>query len=77
MIYTSIAIVLVGFILEYLLGGELNPFLRGIIGSFSTFVGLLFWDWMYPKSIYLFGILFVSVIIGLIDFFVPVHERYR
>lgn len=73
----SLAITFIGYLMELLLGTELNPFTRGIIGSLSTFGTLLIFQWLSPYTVHLFGTLFVTLWIGVIDFFVPVHERYR
>ncbi|TCS96681.1 hypothetical protein [Hazenella coriacea] len=73
----SIAITLVGWLLEVFLGGTLNPFARGLIAITLTVLGLISTSIMVQEAnITLLGIVTASLWVGVIDFFVPVKGRY-
>ena len=72
----AIVIAILGFIVETLLGENISPQNRGIVGFITAAAVIYFAQFMVPTmSVTWWGALLASVVIGLIDAFVPTELR--
>ncbi|MDD2401381.1 MAG: phage holin family protein [Clostridia bacterium] len=76
-IIASVAIVLLGWIAEKLLGKNVTPRSRGIIGFISASVVIYLAQFIVPGSIKVnvLGAVLASLVIGLVDAVVPTEIR--
>lgn len=74
---TAISISVIGWLVELILGSGITPYARGMIGIFVTAAVLvsahLFIDG-YKMTV--LGVIWGSLLIGVIDIFIPVGARY-
>ncbi|HHY04721.1 MAG TPA: phage holin family protein [Thermoanaerobacterales bacterium] len=72
----AIIIAVLGFIAESLLGDKVSPQNRGIVGFITSAVVIYFAQYLVPAmSVTWWGALLASVVIGVIDMFVPTELR--
>lgn len=72
----AIVIAILGFIVESLLGDKISPQSRGIVGFITAAVVIYLAQFVVPAmSVTWWGALLASLIIGVIDAFVPTELR--
>lgn len=72
----AIVIAVVGWIIEMFFGRRLSPYGRGIIGFLSGAVVIYISQFVVPgMHVTLFGALLASLVIGIIDLFIPTEIR--
>lgn len=72
----AIVIAILGFIVESLLGDKVSPQSRGIVGFITAAVVIYFAQFMVPAmSVTWWGALLASLVIGVVDAFVPTELR--
>lgn len=73
----ALVIAVLGWIAEQLLGKKATPQARGIVGFISAAVVIYLSQYIVPNSIQvnIIGALLASLVIGLVDAFVPTHLR--
>lgn len=76
-IIAAVVIAFLGWVAEKLLGKNVTPRSRGLIGFISAAVVIYLAQFIVPQSIdvNIFGALLASLIIGVIDAFVPTEIR--
>ncbi|MDD4146115.1 MAG: phage holin family protein [Clostridia bacterium] len=76
-VIAAIVIALLGWVVEKLLGDKVTPRSRGLVGFISAAVVIYLAQYIVPGSISvsIFGALLASLVIGLIDIFVPTELR--
>ncbi|MDD2212760.1 MAG: phage holin family protein [Clostridia bacterium] len=76
-VIAAIVIALLGWVVEKLLGDKVTPRSRGLVGFISAAVVIYLAQYIVPGSISvsIFGALLASLVIGLIDVFVPTELR--
>jgi putative membrane protein len=73
----SVVIALLGWLVESILGHDISPYARGIVGFITSAVILYLTGWILPGvRITFFGALIAALIIGLVDIFVPSRARF-
>lgn len=74
----AIVIALLGWAMEALFGRHISPYGRGLVGFISGAVVLYVAQLFVPAMrVTILGALFASLIIGIIDLFVPTEMRGR
>jgi len=72
----AIVIAILGFIVESLLGNKISPQNRGIVGFITAAVVIYFAQFLVPAmSVTWWGALLASIVIGVVDAFVPTELR--
>lgn len=72
----AIAIAVVGYLVEAVLGNRVSPQSRGVIGFLTAAVVIWLAQFVVPTmQVTVFGALLASLVIGLIDAFVPTELR--
>jgi len=72
----AIVISILGFIAESLLGNKISPQNRGIVGFITAAVVIYFAQYLVPAmDVTWWGALLASLVIGIIDAFVPTELR--
>ncbi|GMA51911.1 membrane protein [Alicyclobacillus contaminans] len=72
----AVVIALLGWAVEALFGRNISPYGRGIVGFISSAVVIYAAGWFVPgMRVTLLGALLASLIIGIIDLFVPTELR--
>lgn len=73
----AIVIAVLGYVVELLLGKNISPRSRGIIGFASAAVVIYLAQFVVPNmlSVNMLGAVLAAVVIGLIDSFVPTELR--
>jgi putative membrane protein len=72
----AIVIAILGFIVESLLGKKISPQNRGIVGFITAAVVIYFAQFLVPAmNVTWWGALLASLVIGIIDAFVPTELR--
>lgn len=73
----ALVIAVLGWIAEQLLGKKATPQARGIVGFISAAVVIYLSQYIVPNSIQvnIIGALLASLVIGLVDAFVPTQLR--
>ena len=72
----AIVISILGFIAENLLGNKISPQNRGIVGFITAAVVIYFAQYLVPAmNVTWWGALLASLVIGIIDAFVPTELR--
>ena len=76
-VIAAIVIALLGWIVEKLLGDKVTPRSRGIVGFISAAVVIYLAQYVVPDSISvsILGALLASLVIGLVDVFIPTEIR--
>lgn len=73
---SAIVIAILGFIVESLFGEKISPQNRGIVGFLTSAVVIYFAQFLVPSmAVTWWGALLASVVIGIIDMFVPTELR--
>ncbi|RAL26788.1 phage holin family protein [Thermoflavimicrobium daqui] len=74
--FASIVIAGVGWVIESFLGKDISPFARGVVGFIVSAVVVLLTAWLIPGiRISFLGALLASLVIGVIDIFIPTRTR--
>lgn len=77
-IVAAVVIALIGWAMEALFGRRISPYGRGIVGFISGAIVLYFAQLFVPgMRITILGALLASLVIGIIDLFVPTEFRKR
>lgn len=72
----AVAIAVLGYLAELVVGEKASPQSRGLIGFISAAVVIFLAQFIVPTmSVTVFGALLAAVIIGLVDAFVPTVLR--
>ncbi len=72
----AIVIAILGFIVESLLGENISPQSRGIVGFITAAAVIYFAQFLVPAmNVTWWGALLASLVIGVIDAFVPTELR--
>lgn len=73
----AVVIAIIGYIVEAILGDNISPRSRGIVGFITAAVVIYVAQFIIPSyfSVSLIGALIAAFIIGLIDAFVPTELR--
>lgn len=72
----AIAIAAIGFVVETFLGKRVSPQSRGIVGFVTAAVVIYVAQFLVPTmSVTLLGAILASLVIGLVDAFVPTELR--
>jgi len=72
----SLVIALLGYVMEKIFGGRVSPHARGAIGFLTAAVVIYLAQFIIPTMrVSIIGALLASVVIGLIDIFVPTELR--
>lgn len=72
----AIVIAILGFIIESLFGDQISPQNRGVVGFITAAVVIYLAQFIVPAmSVTWWGALLASVVIGIIDAFVPTELR--
>ncbi|AEE91234.1 conserved membrane protein of unknown function [Tepidanaerobacter acetatoxydans Re1] len=72
----AIVIAILGFIVESLFGDKVSPQSRGIVGFITAAVVIYFAQFLVPAmSVTWWGALLTSLVIGVVDAFVPTELR--
>lgn len=73
----AIVIAVLGFVVESLLGKNVSPRSRGIVGFVTAVVVIYLAQFIVPSmlSVSLLGAILAALVIGLIDAFVPTELR--
>ena len=76
-VVAAIVIALLGWVVEKLLGEKVTPRSRGLVGFISAAVVIYLAQYIVPGSISvsILGALLASLVIGLIDAFIPTEIR--
>ena len=76
-VIAAIVIAFLGWIVEKLLGDKVTPRSRGIVGFISAAVVIYLAQYIVPDSISvsIIGALLASLVIGLVDGFIPTEIR--
>lgn len=76
-VIAAIVIALLGWVVEKLLGEKVTPRSRGVVGFISAAVVIYLAQYIVPGSISvsILGALLASLVIGLIDVFIPTEIR--
>ena len=76
-VLAAIVIALLGWVAEKLLGDKVTPHSRGLVGFLSAAVVIYLSQFIVPGSISVtvVGALLASLLIGLIDLFIPTEIR--
>lgn len=76
-VVAAIVIALLGWVVEKLLGEKVTPRSRGLVGFISAAVVIYLAQYIVPGSISVsvLGALLASLVIGLIDIFIPTEIR--
>ncbi|HHY06363.1 MAG TPA: phage holin family protein [Clostridia bacterium] len=76
-VVAAIVIALLGWVVEKLLGDKVTPRSRGLVGFISAAVVIYLAQYIVPGSISVsvLGALLASLVIGLIDIFIPTEIR--
>ncbi|RXT04950.1 phage holin family protein [Ammoniphilus sp. CFH 90114] len=76
-IVTAAVIAALGWIFEAFFGGELSPYGRGIAGFLSTALIIYLTKFIvYGVEVTLIGALLASLLVGIIDLFLPAKSRF-
>ncbi|MFC4766950.1 phage holin family protein [Effusibacillus consociatus] len=77
-ILAAIVIAALGWVIERLFGREVSPFARGIAGFLSSAAVIYIAQWFVPgMRVTILGALLASLVIGIIDLFVPSNVMRR
>lgn len=77
-ILAAIVIAALGWAIERLFGREVSPFTRGIAGFLSSAAVIYIAQWFVPgMRVTILGALLASLVIGIIDLFVPSNVMRR
>ncbi|HHX74116.1 MAG: phage holin family protein [Firmicutes bacterium] len=72
----AIVIALLGFIVESVLGKQVSPQNRGIVGFIVSALVIYAAQWLVPgMSVTILGAALAALVIGIIDAFVPTELR--
>ncbi|HHV78005.1 MAG TPA: phage holin family protein [Firmicutes bacterium] len=72
----AIVIAVIGFVIESVLGKKVSPQARGVVGFISAAVVIYLTQFLVPTMrVSILGALIASVVIGVIDMFVPTELR--
>lgn len=72
----AIVIAILGFIIESLFGNQISPQNRGVVGFITSAVVIYLAQFLVPAmSVTWWGALLASVVIGIVDAFVPTELR--
>ncbi|MGI6686247.1 MAG: phage holin family protein [Bacillota bacterium] len=73
----AVVIAVLGYVVEKLLGKEISPYGRGIVGFISAAVVIYLSQYIIPDylSVSLIGSLLAALVIGIVDAFVPTALR--
>jgi putative membrane protein len=72
----AIAIAIIGYLVEALFGKNISPQNRGIVGFLTAAVVIYLSQFIVPGiTVTIFGALLASLVIGIIDAFVPTKLR--
>lgn len=72
----AVAIAVIGWVVETLIGKKVSPQGRGLIGFLSAAVVIYLVQFLVPTMrVSILGALIASVVIGVIDLFVPTELR--
>lgn len=76
-VIAAVVIALLGWVMEKLLGKNITPSSRGFIGFISAAVVIYLAQYIVPGSISVsvIGALLASLVIGLVDAFIPTEIR--
>ncbi|MGI6587408.1 MAG: phage holin family protein [Peptococcia bacterium] len=76
-VIAALVIAFLGWVVEKLLGEKVTPRSRGLVGFISAAVVIYLAQYIVPGSISVsvFGALLASLVIGLIDIFIPTEIR--
>jgi len=76
-VIAAIVIALLGWLVEKLLGDKVTPRSRGIVGFISAAIVIYLSQYIVPDSISvsILGALLASLVIGLVDVFIPTEIR--
>jgi putative membrane protein len=76
-IIAAVVITILGWVVEKLLGKNITPRSRGLVGFISAAVVIYLAQYIVPGSIRvnILGALLASLVIGLVDAFVPTEIR--
>lgn len=76
-VVAAVVIALLGWVVEKLLGENVTPHSRGLVGFLSAAVVIYLAQFIVPGSIKvsILGALLASLVIGLIDIFIPTEIR--
>jgi hypothetical protein len=77
-LFIALSIAMAGWLIEVLIGHAISPFARGMIGILTTIGVLVLTYFFIPNHPFsLIGIVLASILIGMIDIFVPTGARYN
>lgn len=72
----AIVIAVIGFVIESVLGKRVSPQARGVVGFLSAAVVIYLTQFLVPTMrVSIWGALLASLVIGVIDVFVPTELR--
>lgn len=72
----AVAIAVIGYLVEAVLGNRVSPQSRGVVGFVTAAVVIWLAQFVVPTmQVTVFGALLASLVIGLIDAFVPTELR--
>lgn len=72
----SVAIAVLGYVMERIFGGKVTPHARGVIGFLTAAVVIYLVQFIVPTMrVSILGALLASLIIGVADIFVPTELR--
>ncbi|MGB9867800.1 MAG: phage holin family protein [Bacillota bacterium] len=72
----AIVIAVIGFVVESVLGKKVSPQARGVVGFLSAAVVIYLTQFLVPTmKVSIWGALIASLVIGVIDMFVPTELR--
>lgn len=72
----AIVIAILGFIVESLFGNQISPQNRGVVGFITAAVVIYLAQFLVPAmSVTWWGALLASIVIGIVDTFVPTELR--
>lgn len=73
----AVVIAVLGYIAEKLLGKNISPYGRGIVGFISAAVVIYLAQYIIPNylSVSLLGSLLAALVVGIVDAFVPTALR--
>lgn len=73
---SAVAIAVIGYLVEAVLGNRVSPQSRGVVGFVTAAVVIWLAQFVVPTmQVTVFGALLASLVIGLIDAFVPTELR--
>lgn len=76
-VIAALVIALLGWVVEKLLGNKVTPRSRGLVGFISAAVVIYLSQYLVPNSISvsILGALLASLVIGIVDVFIPTEIR--